>query len=119
MIVDINAMHWQGRTRLSFPLYPSGITAILGSDAETGEPAFHATVNDPERFLRHHLDIAQHVLVKTWSENVGLFPALVRAGVLIETGDTIILDYGTHSVTIAVGQLTDAALAAAKAERGI
>lgn len=64
--------------------YGNGRTALELVDAEDGSPIAKATVNLPDVALGRN-----QVLVKSYSENEGMLEALVAAGVVKPTGETI------------------------------
>lgn len=45
------------------------------------------------------------VAIKNYSENEGVFEALIEAGAIEDTGKVIKLDYNTHSVIFPIGKL--------------
>lgn len=58
--------------------YGNGRTAIILND-ETGEEFVIATTNMPEVFLQDG-----EILIKNWSENEGIYEALIEAGIIGE-----------------------------------
>ena len=70
---------------LQFGRYQDGgRTAIELMDKEDGGRVAVATVNIPE------FDVPEgHVLIKNWSENTGLLPALIEAGI-VEVTDIVV-----------------------------
>jgi hypothetical protein len=64
--------------------YDNGRLALQLIDAEDGSPIATATVNLPDVPLGKN-----QVLIKNWSENEGVLEALVAAGVVTPTGQTV------------------------------
>ena len=60
--------------------YTNGRNALLLIDAESREPVAVATVNLPDHDPGHN-----NVLIKDWSENEGMYDALLEAGIIKET----------------------------------
>jgi hypothetical protein len=65
-----------------FGTYKNKATAILLTDAETGDPYMTATVCLPDFPLFH----PDHTLIKDWSENAGILDALTEAGIVRPLG---------------------------------
>lgn len=61
--------------------YGNGRIALLLEDAVTGEPIAKATVNVPEEPLHEN-----EVVIKDYSENVGMADVLIEAGLVAPTG---------------------------------
>lgn len=70
--------------RADFGRYPNGRPALVLKDAVTGELVAKASVNVPDYEVP-----AGHVLVKDWNENHGVLGALVRGGIVEDTGRTV------------------------------
>lgn len=66
---------------LNFGQYANGRTAIQLIDVEDGAPVAIATVNVPEYDLA-----ADEVVIKSYSENIGVLDALINANIVRETG---------------------------------
>jgi hypothetical protein len=64
--------------------YDNGRPALVLVDAEDGSPIATATVNLPDVPLGRN-----QVAIKDWSENEGVLDALVAAGVVKHTGQTV------------------------------
>ena len=64
--------------------YDNGRVALQLVDAEDGSPIAKATVNLPDVPLGKN-----QVAIKDWSENEGMLDALVAAGVVKPTGQTV------------------------------
>ncbi|WP_152050931.1 DUF4313 domain-containing protein [Tautonia marina] len=64
--------------------YDNGRPALQLIDAEDGSPIAQATVNLPDVALGRN-----QVAIKDWSENEGMLDALVAAGVVKPTGETV------------------------------
>lgn len=64
--------------------YGNGRMALKLVDAEDGSPIATATVNLPDQPLGKN-----RVAIKDWSENEGMLKALIEAGVVKSTGQTI------------------------------
>lgn len=64
--------------------YDNGRSALQLIDAEDGSPIATATVNLPDEPLGQNL-----VFIKDYSENEGMLDALVAAGVVQPTGQTV------------------------------
>jgi hypothetical protein len=64
--------------------YSNGRTALQLVESETGEPIATATVNIPEISLEPN-----EIIIKDYSENEGIFEALVKAGIVISTGKMV------------------------------
>lgn len=67
-----------------FGQYSNGRVAIRLMEIETGEQIAVATVNVPERSLQD-----DEVIIKDFSENEGMLPALIDAGIVEPTGLTV------------------------------
>lgn len=74
---------------VEFAKYGNGRTALrLVTNNEAREPVAVATVNLP------HVPLgADEVFIKNWSENEGIKEALVVAGVIQDTGETVPTGY--------------------------
>lgn len=76
-----------GKTRyseggdLGFKVYTTGHLAITVFDPDTGEPICHATCNMPEYPAQQNC-----VWIKNWSENEGIWQALIAAKIVSATG---------------------------------
>lgn len=81
-MIQIQFKEWT--CTLSFAKYSNGRTAITLSDAEDFMPIAKATVNIPEAHLED-----DEVLIKDWSENEGIYQALVKAGVISKLIETV------------------------------
>jgi hypothetical protein len=64
--------------------YANGRSALQLIDAEDGSPIARATVNLPDEPLGKN-----QVLIKDYAENAGMLDALVAAGVVKPTGQTV------------------------------
>lgn len=64
--------------------HENGRPALRLVDAEDGSPVATATVNVPNATLARN-----QVLIKSYAENEGLLEALVAAGVVKPTGETV------------------------------
>lgn len=71
------------KCRVDTGVYANGRLAIRLTIEETGEPMATATVNVPDCTLDE-----DEVLIKDWSENEGMVDALVKAGIVVDTGVT-------------------------------
>jgi len=65
---------------LSFGVYGNGRPAIQLIVKSTGEPMATATVNLPQEEL-----LSGQVIIKNYSENEGVYEAMVKAGVISES----------------------------------
>jgi len=74
---DLGVMlfRYQGNDRLAIELWE------LDESGRPSEPFYRATVNVPEAYVPEG-----HVLLKGWSENLGLPQAMVEAGIVELTG---------------------------------
>jgi hypothetical protein len=79
----LTVVHLGERCSVKFTAYQNGRTAIVLYDA-SGEEWTTATVNLPGAELA-----PDEVLVKDYSENVGMLQALVEAGIVEPTGRTV------------------------------
>jgi hypothetical protein len=61
--------------------YPDGTKALLGVDADTGEPYAKLTTSIPGAKLGQ-----DEYLIKTWGENVSVTEALRKSGLFRDTG---------------------------------
>ncbi len=76
------------RLAVVYGRYANNRQAIRLVDAETGEPYLVATVNIPE------VDIQEdEVLIKDYSENAGILPALESAGIVQSTDQLVATGY--------------------------
>lgn len=62
---------------VEFAKYNNGRTAIQLTEVETGEPIAVATVNVPDWPTYEN-----HVIIKDWSENEGMYDVLHEAGIV-------------------------------------
>ena len=86
MKAKIESKYNNEMVELSFNFYENGSTAISGTSLE-GEPLFTATV------ALDKIPPAGHVFLKGWSENEGIPEALVKAGIVNLTGNTVKTGY--------------------------
>ncbi len=75
--------------------------AVLVLDPETGERVLTVSANVPTLPLP-----VDHLLVKDYSENQGVLDVFVDAGLLEKTGDSHIIDYGTHKIELPICSFT-------------
>lgn len=99
---------------IEFAAYSNGHTAIMIM-AESGDRECVATVNldglgAPEPGC-------DQVWIKTWSENQGIEAALVSSGVVTLTGKRF--NCGPYDAVAVLGDLTPAAIAERKQQRGV
>lgn len=84
-----------------FGKYGNERTAIILEDAEEGDSVAYATANVPTRKVGE-----DEVIIKDYSENEGIYQALIDAGVIEATDDHVQLEY----VDMPIGRLTKEAL---------
>ena len=86
MIIDIDTKYYKGEAKLLYKYYGNNRRAIIVhypdvSDDTVEPPIMVATVNIPEYDLPDN-----HVLIKNWSENTGIFESFIRSGIVEDTG---------------------------------
>jgi hypothetical protein len=89
------------KCKVQFARYANDRIAIQLVDHEDGEPIATASVNLPEYDLP-----ADHVIIKDWSENEGMYETLIEAGLITETD----LEVPSGFVLAPVGKFTPEAL---------
>lgn len=88
MIIDVNARYAKGKAKVRFGYYAYGkhisIELIDAEPNSFGERLCVATFNPDTDVTRYYpaFDFKDHVCIKTWSENDGIFESLVKAGVI-------------------------------------
>jgi len=68
----------------AYSMHDGQRTAIVLNNASTGERYMVATVNLPQEPLKE-----DEVLIKNWSENEGIYQALVSAGIISQAIDHV------------------------------
>lgn len=101
-IINIKTKYIDYPCTVEFGEYRNGQISISLFDAETGEPAAKATscmegiVNIDWKSKNSHFK--GKTAIKDYSENEGMFGALIKAGIIEPTGETIETDYVTFPI---------------------
>ena len=86
-MIQVKFKQWT--CNVNFAKYVNGRPAIMLSDIEDGSPVAKATINIPEIELDNN-----EVIIKDYSENEGVLDVLLNAGIIEDTGTSVVLNNG-------------------------